>query len=355
MGESSDRPEFTQVYERLKVAGPAHVVSSRGTDYEVAATAQRDGRPLIIGRLRAGAQVRIHEDCWGQALTCQQTRAGGIYNGSPSIYDWYWQATGDGPGPSRSSSAATSLAEDAGPSGVLLGRPSRAMPGAGRGIGTVADIEANLVAYLEDRAPTDRYVSFDYCYNHFQSYWEQGRVQALADEASLQLSCLHLGFYLASWGMLRGSTTLLQRSLRYLAPVIETIAAAPPEIWSTDANDYSDENCSALVGFAQRLRQAFPEGASDTLATKIMLGVFGCVPAFDNNFVTGSGLSFSSGALKEIARFYRENSPVVERYRVPTLDFDTLRPTSRTYSRAKVVDMIFFVEGARKIARDRAS
>lgn len=34
-------------------------------------------------------QVRTHEDCWGQATTCQGTRAGGLLNGYPSIYDWY--------------------------------------------------------------------------------------------------------------------------------------------------------------------------------------------------------------------------------------------------------------------------
>ena len=36
----------------------------------------------------------------------------------------------------------------------------------------------------------------------------------------------------------------------------------------------------------------------------------------------------------------------IERNRVHTLDFDTGLPTERRYSRAKVIDMIFFVEGA---------
>ena len=49
-----------------------------------------------------------------------------------------------------------------------------------------------------------------------------------------------------------------------------------------------------------------------------------------------------------LARFYEANSRVIESHRVPTLDFDTGASTSRLYTRAKVIDMIFFVEGAQK-------
>jgi hypothetical protein len=46
------------------------------------------------------------------------------------------------------------------------------------------------------------------------------------------MSCLQLGFYLASWGMMRGSGDLLQRSVRELAPVVDQIAAEPPDMWT---------------------------------------------------------------------------------------------------------------------------
>ncbi len=42
----------------------------------------------IIAFPKSG-RVTIHEDCWGKPITCQGTRAGGLYNGSYSIYDWY--------------------------------------------------------------------------------------------------------------------------------------------------------------------------------------------------------------------------------------------------------------------------
>jgi hypothetical protein len=81
------RPSFSQVFRRLQETGPARIVSSRGTEYQVTAEV-RGGRETIIARPRSG-QVRIHADCWGDDLTCQHTRAGGIFNGDPSIYDWY--------------------------------------------------------------------------------------------------------------------------------------------------------------------------------------------------------------------------------------------------------------------------
>jgi hypothetical protein len=82
------RPTFDEVYRRLQAKGAASVRSSIGTPYNLTANVGRTGRLVIIARPRSG-QVRIHEDCWGEDVTCKRTRAGGIYNGSPSVYDWY--------------------------------------------------------------------------------------------------------------------------------------------------------------------------------------------------------------------------------------------------------------------------
>ena len=66
------------------------------------------------------------------------------------------------------------------------------------------DLEINIKKYLdgdadsEGRKPDARYASFDYCFNYFQSFREAGESAALAKPANIQLSCLHLGFYLAS-------------------------------------------------------------------------------------------------------------------------------------------------------------
>src|SRR5579885_2777245 len=85
-------------------------------------------------------------------------------------------------------------------------------------------VKNNLKLFCIDRSPGGRYASFDYCFNYFQGVRERGEAEQLLDEANLQMSCLQLGYYLASWGMMRGSGQLLQRSLRGLVPVVEVIA-----------------------------------------------------------------------------------------------------------------------------------
>ena len=125
------------------------------------------------------------------------------------------------------------------------------------------------------------------------------------------------------------------------------IAACPESIWTVDADDYSGDAASLVLDVARRLRTVLPIGATDTLVTKIMLGVFGCVPAFDTNFRTGSGLwTFGADALRRIMSFYEANATLIDAHGIPTLDFGTGESTGRLYSRAKVVDMIFFIEGA---------
>jgi hypothetical protein len=135
-------------------------------------------------------------------------------------------------------------------------------------------------------------------------------------------------------------------SLKHYVPLIEVIASTDPNVWDIDADSYGEYEWEMLSDVSRQIRTALRETASDTLVTKIMLGAFGCVPAFDSYFKKGFGVSsFGPKALRRIQDFYRENAAVVEDNRVFTLDFDTEALTSRRYTRAKVIDMIFFVEG----------
>ncbi|SFR28413.1 hypothetical protein SAMN04488564_113261 [Lentzea waywayandensis] len=207
------------------------------------------------------------------------------------------------------------------------------------------DIEATVDRYFHDRDPSARYTSFDYCFNHFQQH--RTEVAAWGEPTGMEVSCLQLGFYLASWGMLRGSSGLLRRSARHLVPLIETLADAPAEVWDLDLDGYDRDGIDLVLRTALDVRRALrPVEASDTLVTKVMLGVFGCVPAFDTYFMKGFGVStFSRRSLRRVGEFYRANASIIDQQRQPTLDFTTGQPTTRLYTRAKVVDMIFFIEG----------
>lgn len=207
------------------------------------------------------------------------------------------------------------------------------------------DIEANLRAYLGARQPTGRCSSFDYYFNHFQSH--RGRAADLSSAEGMELSCLHLGFYLASWGMLRGSSVLLRRSIKHYTPLIEAIVSCPDEVWDVDAHGYAGDAIELILSTAGQIRAALPEGASDILVSKIMLGVFGCVPAFDTFFKKGFGVwTLSRKSLRKVGDFYESNAELIDEYLVPTLDFATGEPTELRYTRAKVIDVIFFVEGS---------
>src|SRR5688572_2487246 len=117
-------------------------------------------------------------------------------------------------------------------------------------------IEDNVKAYLGAREPTGRYASFDYCHNFFRSHHEDGRVSNLAEADVVQQACLQLGFYLASWGMLRGSSILLKRSAKHFAPVVEVIAQSPSAVWTIDADDYGDDAAEVLFDVVRRIRAA---------------------------------------------------------------------------------------------------
>lgn len=207
------------------------------------------------------------------------------------------------------------------------------------------DLADNLRRYLVDRRPNERYASFDYCFNYFQSFRESGDIAALASPSNIQLSALQLGFYLASWGMLRGSAELLQKSAKYLVPIIEIVARTRASIWEIDVDSYDESNNLHILELATTIRRNYPT-MSDTLVTKIMLGVFGNVPAFDTNFKQGFKVStFGPKALRKISRFFQENAQVIDAHRVKTLGFINGEHTQRSYTRAKVIDMAFFIEG----------
>lgn len=210
-------------------------------------------------------------------------------------------------------------------------------------------IRAHLGAYFQVPVPAerDRVSSFDYCFNHFQAFRERGEAARLAAPEVLELSCLHLGFYLASWGMMRGSSELLQRSLRHLVPVLEVIAATPDDLWTLDVPDYTPEAGARLLALEEQIRRALggTREATQTLSTKVMLGVFGNVPAFDTNFCAGSGLRvLSARAVSDLRDFHTRHAGALAQP-VYTRDFLTGAFTGRRYPQAKLLDMVFFLEG----------
>lgn len=197
-----------------------------------------------------------------------------------------------------------------------------------------------------------RYASFDYCYNYFHQF---KNTEEIAYSVNIEKSCLHLGFYLGSWGMMRASSFLLQVSLQFHKPIIKWIAnECPKEIWKIDVNNYTEQRISLLLNTYNELCKYIPEGKRKlVLVTKIMLGVFGNTPAFDfyftKTFKAKYGRKtryekFDATALQSIKEFYDANDKLIEKFRKKsrTFNFSNGQMTNRLYTRTKIIDMIGF-------------
>jgi len=64
-----------------------------------------------------------------------------------------------------------------------------------------------------------RYKSWKYCYKIFQTAHNSDEI----DDEFLDYLCLNLSFCLASWGMYRGSSFLLQKDYKVHKPIIKIL------------------------------------------------------------------------------------------------------------------------------------
>lgn len=217
---------------------------------------------------------------------------------------------------------------------------------------SVNQIRESCNKYLLLRSKDHRYASFDYCYNYFNSFRNKRELSA---NQNMEKSCVMLAFYLASWGMFRGSSFLLERSATFFKPIIMYLSKeCPASVWNIDVNNYSEQNKGELLKVYRHLTQFVPdESRHITLVTKIMLGVFGNVPAYDSYFSKTfkdhfegkpAFTSFNSKSLDAIGNFYAENKEILELIRSSclTFNFNTGKPEKIKYTRAKIIDMIGF-------------
>lgn len=170
-----------------------------------------------------------------------------------------------------------------------------------------------------------RHKSWEYCYSRFVS----ARNKPSTDIDALSLN---LAFYLASWGMYRGSSFLMQKDYKIHIPAVEIILKNEYSCLSgIECNTYISAYAqSALSGVTEELRAYYseirkqvkgdkPSGQiSDTLITKILLGTLGCVPAYDRFFICGiksekiSTGNFNMSSILKLADFYEANSVLLE-------------------------------------------
>jgi len=215
---------------------------------------------------------------------------------------------------------------------------------------TKTDIGTIVNKFKSQSNPYDRYSSFDYCYNYFRTTNDITQ--------DIEKSCLVLGFYLASWGMFRGSSFLLQKSVKHFEPTIRYIATIDKAVWEIDADNYNEKNIQTIIKIYKDIKFCLidKDNSDLTLITKILLGVFGFIPAFDNYFcnsfraITAGQCGFRKVNVKSLSfikTFYESNKTTIDRLSAETYttDFMTGQKTTINYPKAKIIDMYGFTAG----------
>ena len=215
---------------------------------------------------------------------------------------------------------------------------------------TRTDIETLVNKFKTQSNPDDRYTSFDYCYNYFKTTKDLPK--------DMEKSCLTLGFYLASWGMFRGSSFLLQKSAKHFQTTIEYIATLDKSVWDIDVDNYDKKNIQTIIKIYKDIKGLLIlNGNADlTLITKVQLGVFGFIPAFDTYFcntfrvISNGQCGFrkvNEKSLTLIKTFYEANKASIDSLSADTFttEFSTGQKTKLNYSKAKIIDMYGFTIG----------
>ena len=199
-----------------------------------------------------------------------------------------------------------------------------------------------------------RYLSWEHCYKSFQ---EAHNKPILTDKGMDYLS-LHLAFYLASWGMLRGSSFLLQKDYKVHIDIIkELYKPCYNNLWCINYIELQkQENLDMLMDLIENLKSIYRikrrnvkevgTDISDILVTKVLLGTMGCVPAYDEYFKKGiskyniATQLLSKSSIKGLAEYYEENKTELEDVRK-----SISRASQLEYTQMKVLDMAFWQLG----------
>lgn len=219
-------------------------------------------------------------------------------------------------------------------------------------------ISAAQTFYDDARAnESGRSRSWEHCYRAFRD----ARTDPSPDYDYLSL---HLAFYLASWGMYRGSSFLLQKDYKVLSPIVEEIlkpeydclfGLACADLRESEVQDSLEKLHKYIAKHFRPIRnevagRAVASSVSPVLITKILMGTLGCVPAYDRFFQDGVATykvttrEYSLDSVLRLVDFYEEHNDRLEDAR------RGMQCEDLTYPQMKLLDMGFWQVGFEKDA-----
>lgn len=189
-----------------------------------------------------------------------------------------------------------------------------------------------------------RYRSWAYCYKAFQENWK--------DKSKIDFLSLHLGWFLASWGMLRGSSFLINFDYKVHHHIIGKLTDPKFAPLYENANIPNYELVEDAKIIIQNGYGKFKP--TKTLVTKILLGIFACAPAYDRFFTSSarkyrvtSGV-FSIKSLKRLWAYYDKNKLTLDKLGEKLIDEGIVFPPM------KLLDMALFQMELEAKAKEQA-
>jgi len=220
--------------------------------------------------------------------------------------------------------------------------------------------------------PHHRYKSWEHCYNFFQNEYEklknifqENHKNTKEDDELIDRACLHLGFYLASWGMYRPSSFLLQKDYKCHEYAIKEVIFNKryDDLWDLDFDTLTenDNKIDLIFQLKEDIKNAYKKNLkpierkhgrkqdadpTPKLVSKIIMGTIGCTPAYDRYFCEGLKKenikyrsSFDERLFCELLKFYKKRRKYFDKPQ------EIIEKDGMKYPVMKLIDMYFWQIG----------
>lgn len=186
----------------------------------------------------------------------------------------------------------------------------------------------------------NRYFSWEYCYIFFLTHGKN----IVKNEDLQNLAALNLGFYLASWGMYRGSSKLLAYDYKIHKGVIKKLISECSSLWNKDVTWEELEKANQIIRNYYIKHGVTP---TQTLITKVLMGIFACTPAYDRLFLEGLGI-WNSTRNPKISKTYNADSFNALKLLARNLQKRKLLLQNIDYPPMRLIDTYFWTVGKNK-------
>lgn len=205
------------------------------------------------------------------------------------------------------------------------------------------EIENKLDDFFENWKDdkNSRYLSWEHCY----SFFKENKNKVLSDETMQDMAFLHLAFYLASWGMYRGSSNLLWKDYKVHKDLITELLSKCSNLYNKKISWDELKNANEII---KKHCKNYNIKPTDTLITKILMGIFGCIPAYDRFFI--EGLKKYNKNHDVIQQTYNEQSFEQLQKIAENLKY---KNNTRNYPVMKLLDTYFWWTGGGKEAHQK--